>query len=947
MEPAKLAALLASSGAAERAALVARHALVADTSLARALNALYVETISSDPPRAAGAAAALASLAARDADPEVRALADWTSGMAALQIVGSFELAIGLIDSASARFDALGQPDLAAATQTGKIHALALLGRYDEAIACGELARTTLLAHGDTLVAGKIEQNLGNIYHRRDQYDQAEQHYSAAREHFLAAGDQRLLAFAENGLANVLALQHRARAAARLYEQARGRAAAVGAAVTQAEIECNLGCLALFQGRYDQALGYLEQSRRRYAALGMAHHSILAELELADAHLELNLVAEAAATYARIVPLLAELGMRADQARALANHGRACVALGRTREAQTLIAEARVLYQAEGNEVGAALAALADARIDYASGRFVAVALAVARAETILSAAEAWGHMLLARWLRGEALRAMGRVGAAGRLLEATLHDSQTHDLPQIAWRCHTSLGLLAAAGGDSSRAEASFQQAVTLIESLRAPLPAEEFRAAFIADKLTPYSELARLYLEPGAARAAQALDYVERARARALLDMLRGEPRGRAEPRDQADAELLARLEAAREELNWCYNQIDRLPDGGAARAESSHMALQRSVRDQEALVKEITRQLQQRGQPTPLAFDAEPLDLADLQRILGPDAALVEYMSLDDEVLAFVITGERVDVVRGLARNKQIAAALARFHFQISALRHGAALHHEHSDQLIQRIQHHMGALYKLLLEPIEARLGTRNLIVAPYGALYYIPFHALHDGVGYVVERREVSYTPSAQIFRHAATQPRRPLERALLLGVPDARAPQLRDEVEALAPLFAQAIMLLGERATLAALREHAPSADLLHLACHGRFRRDNPLFSALRLADGHLTMRDIYGLNLRCELAILSACETGLSAIAPGDELFGLARGFFAAGVPTLLVSLWAVDDESTAALMTHFYQRLLAGDRPATALRQAQLALMRRDVHPFFWAPFILLGRP
>jgi len=83
-----------------------------------------------------------------------------------------------------------------------------------------------------------------------------------------------------------------------------------------------------------------------------------------------------------------------------------------------------------------------------------------------------------------------------------------------------------------------------------------------------------------------------------------------------------------------------------------------------------------------------------------------------------------------------------------------------------------------------------------------------------------------------------------------------------------------------------------------------------------------------------------------MSAVAPGNELIGLARGFFSAGAPSLLMSLWTVDDEATANLMTDFYQRLCAGASAATALRLAQLELMKEQPHPFFWSPFVLFGR-
>jgi CHAT domain-containing protein len=99
-------------------------------------------------------------------------------------------------------------------------------------------------------------------------------------------------------------------------------------------------------------------------------------------------------------------------------------------------------------------------------------------------------------------------------------------------------------------------------------------------------------------------------------------------------------------------------------------------------------------------------------------------------------------------------------------------------------------------------------------------------------------------------------------------------------------------------------------------------------------------------LNLHCALVTLSACETGVSAVAPGDELIGLARGFFAAGSPSLVLSLWTVDDDATAELMNEFYKNLIETGSPTTALRLAQLSVMKTKPHPFFWSPFILMGR-
>jgi CHAT domain-containing protein len=140
----------------------------------------------------------------------------------------------------------------------------------------------------------------------------------------------------------------------------------------------------------------------------------------------------------------------------------------------------------------------------------------------------------------------------------------------------------------------------------------------------------------------------------------------------------------------------------------------------------------------------------------------------------------------------------------------------------------------------------------------------------------------------------------------------------------------------------------AASADLLHLACHGLFRADNPIFSALKLEDGWLTAVDVLKLNLTSTLVTLSACESGRGGVLAGDEVIGLTRAFLGAGAATLLVSLWLAPDQATAALMADWYRRLGQAQfrRPAAALRAAQRALQRRYPHPYYWASFTIVGR-
>jgi CHAT domain-containing protein len=176
----------------------------------------------------------------------------------------------------------------------------------------------------------------------------------------------------------------------------------------------------------------------------------------------------------------------------------------------------------------------------------------------------------------------------------------------------------------------------------------------------------------------------------------------------------------------------------------------------------------------------------------------------------------------------------------------------------------------------------------------------------------------------------------------------------------------------------------SPRYDVIHFATHAQLNEDDPLSSAVLLAkggkeDGRLEVREIFGMDLKANLVVLSGCDTALGKLSTGDELVGLTRAFIYAGTPSVVASLWSVDDSSTAQLMSRFYRNLKTMSK-AEALRQAQLELIRGEgrsdliakrgvggigklgetpeaqspsedpisvstSHPYFWAPFILVG--
>ena len=943
MQHAELAALLVSSCNASRETLLWENSTLADVELGYHLKDICLEGWSTHPAQALGAAASLQLLAAIRPNQEIKALAAWSAGLRAL-IDGEMQTAIIALEDSEQRFLSVGKIHIAAATQVSKLIALSMLGRYEEAIECGLRAREVFLAYKDLLAAGKIEHNIGNLYFRRDRYHDAEVFQNAARDRFAALNDQKQLATVNNCLANTHALLHKFKSAEELFEQALHQAEASGQPVTLAGTEGNIGLFALLQGRYDRALDYLERSRQRYTALGLTIQSVLAEHEIADTYLELNLAPEALAIYERVIPVFAQHGMRAEEARAQAYGGRALMLLGRTKEAQRWLDQAQKLYAAEKNPVGAALVELTHAQLLYREGRFEGARMMASKAEPALLVSGSWQRLLLARWLRGECDRALGKPGPAREMLAQTLLDAEQHGQPQIAERCFSSLGAVALVEGDAQLAEEYFKKAIELTEELRAPIPGEEFRTAFFANRMSPYQELAKLCLREGDARAVEALGFVERARSRVLADALAGRITLSTHARDDFEAHLYAQMGKLREELNYLYNQMHR-SIRGAVPIQENNSELERELVEREGKLLEITRQLQHRG-ATGNHTTHDLFSITKLQSALGTERALVEYTTIDDELIAFLVTGESVEVVRGLGSEADVVAEIERCRFQIDTLRYGSTQVRNHLPALTERTRKHLCSLYDRLLRGIEPKIGARQLVIVPHRALHYLPFQALHDGDSYLIERREVSFAPSAVVLLQCLDRPKPDFRTALLMGVADEQIPRVDEELQALDHVFSNVKRYANDAATTEMLRLQSGAVDVLHLACHAQFRSDNPLFSGVKLSDGWFTARDAYGLRLNCGLVTLSACETGINEVAPGDELLGLTRGFLSAGSPTVMLSLWTIDDEATSELMTTFYKELAQKKSPATALRSAQVKLLEQRPHPFFWSPFVVVGR-
>jgi len=436
-----------------------------------------------------------------------------------------------------------------------------------------------------------------------------------------------------------------------------------------------------------------------------------------------------------------------------------------------------------------------------------------------------------------------------------------------------------------------------------------------------------------------------MEKAKSRSLMELL-AQPVRTAVENDAGQSELVRSIRNLREELNWYYNLIEReqlRPEENSTiriekleeQAKTRETALLRSL--QEASDFEINQAGLQR---TPASVPIE-----EIRAAIPDNTILVEYFSVQDRVLACIL-GRNGLKVFPVTLQSRIQKLLQLLQFQLSKFRLDPQYVTTFQDSLLASTQAHLKNLYQELLAPLQGSLDAGHLVVVPHGLLHYVPFHALHDGDGYLIDKFSISYAPSAGIFAMCQSSQVNTSGESLIMGIADVQAPSILDEVAALKTILPEAQLFLGEDATQAVLEQHGPRSRIVHIATHGYFRQDNPMFSSIRLGDSYLSLYDLYHLKLPVELVVLSGCATGLNVIRPGDEQIGLVRGLLQAGAQSMVLSLWDVHDASTKEFMVKFYGGLQKGLTKASALQKAMIELRARYPHPYYWAPFSLIGK-
>jgi CHAT domain-containing protein len=862
----------------------------------------------------------------------------------ALWFLSDCKSAVELFQEAEALFQRAGNRNEVARTLSSSIQSYALLGEYDAAFAAANKAREIFTGLGETWRNARLDINVANIFHRQNRYAEALAAYDRAYLELLPHRDVEAIGVALHNMAVCLIALDDFNQALETYRRVRDFCQQHEMPLLVLQADYNVAFLYYLQGDYTKALGLLRSTRAACLDNGDNYHLGLCDLDQSEIYLELGLIEEAAEMAQKSFEHFERLGMGFESARSLTNLAIA-VGLGQDRNrALELFARAKEIVRDEDNQVWPNVIDLYRALMlleqgDFAEARDLCRSTADFFNAVQMSGKNVLSLLLLVRAsiLTGELEQAVRHCTEASRVLE-------TLDEPILSYQAQFLWGQLYEALNQPEQAYASYQQSRSALETLRSSLQREELKIGFMQNRLEVYTRLIQLCLDRDSnqSTAEEAFSYIEAAKSRTLRDLiLTGTPPTSHRPLEtEADRHVLA----LRKELNWYYHRIEREQLSQDKVSLENIDSLKREAKSREHELMRVV--LEAPGAPTlgTSLRNSSTATLKEIRGTLGKEATLLEYFAIGERIFAAILTRETLKIVP-LAFSSGIMQQLRLLQFQFSKFRMNSEYIARFHKILLQATQTHLLALYENLVAPIEGLLHTPNLVIVPFGPLHSLPFQALFDGRSYLVDRFSISYAPSASILAHAHRKAVNSTGPSLILGIEDSKTPFIGEEVRAVAQVLPEPLVLIGPDATEDRLREYGHRSRLVHIASHGYFRQDNPMFSSIALADSYLTLYDLYHMHLPVDLLTLSGCVTGLNVVAGGDELLGLTRGLLYAGARSLLLSLWEVDDKSTSTLMREFYRGLQQGQRKADALRAAMRSAHECNPHPYYWAPFKLIG--
>jgi CHAT domain-containing protein/Tfp pilus assembly protein PilF len=810
-------------------------------------------------------------------------------------------------------------------------------GLFDQALEYYDKSLAISLEAEDRSAAALIFNNLGNVHSSLGHYELSLELYQKSRALSEELNDKETMGLALNNIGVYYNDHGRYAEALECLQQGIKILEEMGSAGDKLDLAIrliNTGIVYKQFGRADQALAYYQRSLKIFEEIEYERGIANAQNNIGVAYKSQGLYEQALECFQKSLRLSEKLRRKGGVATSLNNIGDAYRLQGRYDQAVAPLLKSLRLREENNDRVGITRSLTNLGRLYQDQGRYEEMLEVSRRSASLAEEINAREELWSAQELIGKALRTLGQPAEARR-----------HFLASIA-----------------------------TIESMRHEVTGGgQQQQSFLENRISPW--LGMITLLVSQKEYGEALSFAERSKARALLDTLqagRSSLRGSLSPQElQTEEEKRFRLVSLNSQLT---SELRRgKPD--SLRVAELKSSIEKARLEFEALETGLyvahPELKVNRG-------EASIIKMKELAALL-PDAtsALLEYVVTDDSTYLFVVTKARdqaaaeTKVFTIPIKQTDLAKQIENFRRRLSERNLGVRVPAQ--------------KLYDLLLKPAQSLLsGKSSLVIVPDDRLWELPFQALLDeGDRYVIERSAVSYAPSLTVLREMrARSDKRRAEAAastlLALGNPfigqgtverarltlrDEKLsplPEAEDEVRALGRLYGarRSKVYIGAEAREDRLKAEAGQARILHFATHGVLNNAAPLYSYLALAqgdkneDGLLEAWELMQLDLKADLAVLSACETARGRTSAGEGVIGLTWALFVAGAPATLVSQWEVESASTRDLMLGFHRQLQAPRAAgrltkAESLRRAALKLMKNPEtnHPFYWAGFVLVG--
>jgi CHAT domain-containing protein/Tfp pilus assembly protein PilF len=874
------------------------------------------------------------------------------------------------------------------------------LGEKQKALDYYSQSLTLSRALGDRREEARILNNIGLVYDNLGEKQKALDYYSQSLPLTRSVGNRRGEATILNNIGLVYDNLGEKQKALEYYSQSLPLTRAVGNRSGEASTLNNIGLVYDNLGEKQKALDYYSQSLPLYRAVGNRSGEATTLTNIGAVYSALGEKQKALEYFSQSQTLSRAVGDRTQEAVTLNNIGLVYSDLGEKQKALDYYSQSLPLTRALGNRTGEAVT-LNNIGLLYSNLGENQKALDYYSQS--LSLKRAVGD-------RGGEASTLNNIGLVyydlGEQQKALEYFSQSLPLSRaVGDRSGEAVTLHNIA--DAKRAQGNLTEALTniesslkIIESLRTKVASPELRTSYFATVQNYYQFYIDLLMQlhktqPKSGYDTKAFEASERSRARSLLELLQ---EANADIRQGVAPELLQKERNLQQQLDALEKRrIEVLSRPNRTPAQEAELEKQRQTLI--AQYQDIQTQIRTTSPRYAALTQPQPLTLAQIQQqILDQNTILLQYSLGKERSYLWAITKTSISTYE-LPKAADIETAARNFRDAVTDPRYR---------DIRNRVAEANNALSQIILQPVAAQLGQKRLLIVGDGVLNYLPFAALslpgksgENGNPPLIVDHEIVLLPSAStlgILRQNYADRQPPTRTLAILADPvfsgnDERiknpsSATTEQAVESANPGLnrsrgnnnvqfnrlkftrqeAQIIQALvpansrTESLDFAASRATATSPNLsqykiVHFATHGLVNSTHPELSGIVMSlvdekghplNGFLRLTDIFNLKLAAELVVLSACQTGLGQNIQGEGMVGLTRGFMYAGAKRVVVSLWSVDDEGTATLMSSFYQGMLQkGLTPAAALRAAQLELWKQEQwhSPYYWAAFTLQG--